>query len=615
VPLESLTSAPTAAGEITREGTILGTLSYMAPEQLEGKPTDARADIFALGAVLYEMATGKKAFTGESQASLIAAILEHEPDPIISIRPIAPAALDRVVKACLAKDLEDRWQAAGDVGKELKWIAEGSPAFAGVVAAAPTRRAGRELAAWALAAVSLLSASLALLIPRPRSPQPVVQTSVLPPEKASFSFGDGPMALSPDGRSVAFVAEADGKKTLWVRPLGVLAAQSLAGTEGAAFPFWSPDGRFLAFFADGKLKRIDFSGGSPQTLSEAAPSGGAWSRDGTILFTLRSREGLVRLPAAGGVTTPVTTTEGQELSHNLPCFLPDGRSFLYQARFFGYAEVRVGSLDGKARKVLFRATSGALYLPPGYLIFSRGRTLLAQAFDARRHDVRGEALSVADQIQDFPNSGFAAFSASLSGLLAYQSDTGGGLSRLVWFDRAGKQLETVAGPASYLHPRLSHDGRRLAVDVVDPRTSRADIWIHDLEKRVAMRLTLGPGDNTFPVWSPDDSRIAFASNRSHQGDLYVKASSGAGSDEVLLSQTDLKSPSDWSADGRYLGFSMIPSETKTRQPLFQTNMPVIPFSKYDASPDGQRFLVNTLVGEPKSNPITLVQNWTADLAR
>jgi len=715
----SLTALPTQHA-LTQEGTILGTFQYMAPEQLEGKDADARTDIFAFGCVLYEMATGKKAFSGATQASLISSILRDEPQPISQVQAMSPPALDRIVRTCLAKDPDDRWQSAHDVASELKWVAEGGSQI-GLPAPVAARRKSRERLAWTLWAVTAVTAAglSLLLFSRPREPLQVVQSSILPPEKASFAFRDGPMALSPDGRRLAFVAETEGKRMLWVRPLNAPTAQALTGTEGAALSFWSPDSRFLGFFADEKLKKIDVSGGPPQTLSEAVANGGAWSRDGTILFSLRSREGLVSLPATGGVPTPVTTVEAPEFEHDLPSFLPDGKHFLYVASVFLTGEIRLGSLDGKVRKALFKASSGAVYVPPGYLLFSRGRTLLAQGFDAQRLELKGETFTVAEQIQDFPNSGFSVFSASQNGVLVYQRDTGGGLSRLVWFDRAGKELETLGAPGSFLHPRLSHDGRRVAVDVVDPRTSRADIWIHDLERHVATRLTLGPGDNTFPVWSPDDSRIAFASNRTHQGDLYVKASSGAGGDQSLLSQANLKAPSDWSMDGRFLGFSMIPSETKTRwdiwtlslpegkpkpflatpgvdvlprfspdghwiayqseesgrfevyvqswpdtggkwqvssgggrepvwrrdgkelfyvveadrrimavpirtdsgfefgtpQVLFQTSMPVIPFCKYDVSGDGQRFLVNSVVGEARANPITLIQNWTAELKK
>jgi Tol biopolymer transport system component len=631
---------------------------------------------------------------------------------------MSPPALDRVVRTCLAKDPEERWQSAHDVAGELKWIAAGSQA--GAPAIVVSHRKARERFAWALSALlAVATATLGLLL-LSRRPEPLqtVQTSILPPAKAAFAFTAGPMALSPDGRLLAFVAEAEGKRMLWVRPLSTLTAQALAGTEGAENPFWSPDGRFLGFFSDEKLKKVAASGGAPQTLSEADASSGAWNREGTILFTLRPREGLCQISATGGTPSPVTKMEGSEFSHGDPSFLPDGNHFLYQATAFLDGEVRVGSLDGKVRKTLFRAGSGAVYVDPGYLIFSRGRTLLAQGFDAARLELKGEAFPVAEEIQVFQNLLIAVFSASQNGVLAYQSDTGGGLSRLVWFDRAGRELETIGAPANYLHPRLSHDGKRVAVDLIDPRTSRSDIWIYDLKSHVASRLTLGPGDNTFPVWSPDDSRIAFASNRTHQGDLYLKAASGAGNDEALFSQTDLKAPSDWSMDGRFLGFSMISSETRTlwdiwtlslsdkkpkpflvtpgidglpmfspdgrwiayqseesgrfevyvqawpepggrwqvspkggREPVwrrdgrelhyialdrrlmavpirsnagiefgtpqapFQTRMPIIPFCKYDVSADGQRFLVNTLVGEGRPNPITLVQNWVDALKK
>ncbi|HYK42719.1 MAG TPA: protein kinase [Thermoanaerobaculia bacterium] len=348
-------SIPTIPSNLTEEGTILGTFQYLAPEQLEGKQADTRTDIFAFGAVLYEMATGEKAFAGTSHASLISAIMSSEPPPITQHSPLAPAALDRIVRVSLAKDPDDRWQSAHDIGSELGWIAEGGSAI-GLAAPAPPPRTRRERLAWAAAAVATLAAlALAMvLLARPREALRMVQASIAPPEKSSFVFDAGPMALSADGRRLAFLApNAEKQNLLWVRRLNGMAAQPLAGTEGASYPFWSPDGRFLGFFAGGKLKKIDISGGPPQVLCDSPESrGGTWSPEGVILFSPSARDALLRISSSGGVPAPATELDvsSREFSHRFPFFLPDGRHFIYLSQAVGTVpgsgrEVLIGSLD------------------------------------------------------------------------------------------------------------------------------------------------------------------------------------------------------------------------------------------------------------------------------
>src|SRR6266542_1323901 len=566
-PVESATSAPTAVN-VTREGTFLGTWPYMAPEQLEGREVDARTDIFAFGAVLYEMATGRTAFSGTTQASLIGAILHTEPPPISMVQPTTPPALDRVVKTCLSKDADDRFQTAHDLRLQLQWIAEGG-SQAGVPAPVVARwRSRGRLARAAAAAATLAALALALLLlARPREALRRVQASILPPEKSAFVFDGGPMALSPDGRRLAFLAPtAEGKNLLWVRPLNGMAAQPLAGTDGAGYPFWSPDSRFLGFFAGGKLKKIDASGGPPQVLCDTQEGrGGTWNREGVILFSPSSRDALLRISSAGGVPAPATEFDvsKREFSHRFPFFLPDGRHFLYLAQAVGTGpsggrEVFIGTLDSKERRSLLRVNSNVVFAPSaprgdrGHILFSHERTLLAQPFDAKRLRLSGEAFPVGEQVQYFGNFGLGVFTASDNGILAYQASGAGGMSQLVWLDRAGKQLEVLGPPADYLRPRISRDGRRVAVDVRDPQTGQSDIWIYDLARRVSTRFTFEPADNLFPIWSPDDSRIVFESNRKGSDDLYQKLSSGTGNDEEFLAQEgNLEVPTDWSSDGRF----------------------------------------------------------------
>jgi eukaryotic-like serine/threonine-protein kinase len=576
-PTESFTSVPTVA-DVTREGTMLGTLPYMAPEQLEGKKTDSRADIFALGATLYEMATGKKAFEGSSQASLISAILRDEPSPISLVRPMPSSALDHIVRACLAKEPDDRVQTAHDVKLQLQWIAEGGSAV-GLPAPVVVRRRSRERLAWAAAAAATLAAlTLALLLlARPREALRLVQASIPSPEKSSFVF-DGGMSLSPDGRRLAFLAmTAEGKKLLWVRPLNGTAAQPLAGTDGASYPFWSPDSRFLGFFAGGKLKKIDASGGPSQVLCDGPEArGGTWNREGVILFSPSSRDALLRVSSSGGAPAPATELDvsKRDFSHRFPFFLPDGRHFLYLAQAVGTGpsggrEVCIGSLDSKERRTLLRVNSNVVFAPAapgaasGHILFSHERTLLAQSFDAKRLRLSGEAFPVGEQVQYFGNLGLGVFTASDNGILAYQAGDAGAISQLVWLDRAGKQLEALGPPADYLRPRISRDGRRVAIDIRDQQTGRPDIWIYDFARRFSTRFTFEPADNIFPIWSGDDSRIVFESNRKGSDDLYQKASSGTGNDEEFLVQEGrLLVPTDWSSDGRFVAYNLIDSKTK-----------------------------------------------------
>jgi len=728
----SLTALPTMAGNLTQEGTILGTFQYMAPEQLEGKEADARTDIFAFGAVLYEMATGQKAFSGRSQASLIASILEREPPAISTVQPMSPPALDRVVKTCLAKDPEDRWQSAGDLKRELKWIAEvGSQA--GLPAPLVARRKSRERLAWSVTVAALAALLCGFLFLRQRRESPrVFQSSILPPENTQFSFGGSPMAVSPDGRRIAFVAQPrEGASLLWVRPFDASAAQPLAGTEGASRPFWSPDSRYLGFFAAGKLKKIDASGGPPQTLCDA-PSGrgGTWNREGVILFAL-SGDPIYRVSSSGGAASPVTQLdESQGAIQAWPFFLPDGRHFLYlghvarPAREQDRSGVYLGTLNSKDRRLLMPARSNVAYAPSfanasrGHILFWRDGTLLARPFDAERLQLTGEAFPIAEQVRFFGAAVSATFSVSENGILAYQARARGELSQLLWFDRGGKQLESAGAAADYAHPRLSHDGQRVAVVIVDPQTANTDIWIYDLPRRSSTRITFGPAVNIFPIWSPDDSRIVFSSNRKGLHDLYQKAASGAGNDELLLSAaTSSEFATDWSQEGGLIAFHVFDTKSKTGRdlwvfsvadrkarpflstafdewspqfsadgrwmayasnesgmeevyvqafpasggkwqissaggayprwqrdgkevfyiapdktlmavevlagsgfaagvpkPLFKTQIKRFDIGfQHDVSPDGKRFLVNTLAKEEKADAITVVQNWTAGL--
>jgi len=552
------TSLPTALQEsnpLTSRGTILGTFQYMSPEQLEGKEADARSDIFAFGCVLYEMLTGHKAFSGKSQASLIGSIMTSEPAPISSIQPMTPPAVDRLVKGCLAKEPEHRWSTAHDVMLQLQWIAEGGSA-AGLPAPVAARRRSREKLAWGVAAALLLtSAALAWGFVR-RTPQPprVVRFEVANPP--GITTIDAPK-ISPDGKMLAFNAtDAGGKTQIWIRPLNALTAQPLPGTEGTRRPFWSPDSRFLGFVADGKLKKIDVTGGPPTKLCDV-PTGvdGTWSPEGVILLDGTGPDPIYRIPAAGG--TPVVAAKAdparKEIQVGWPEFLPDGRHFIFLAanQKQDQTAYRIGSLDSSETKPFAPAQSMLVYAPQGYLLFLKDRTLMAQPFDAKTVKTTGEPMPLAEQIGT-DAVGLARFSVSRDGVLAYRTGESGG--RLLWMDRSGKELDTLGDPAEYQDPEFSPAGDRLAFDLSDVRNGKTDIWIRDLSRGVNSRFTFGQDSAFCPVWSPRADVIVYTSDRGGAFGIYQKATSGSGEEKLLLKSEVILVPLSFSPDGRFLAY-------------------------------------------------------------
>ncbi|HEU5251399.1 MAG TPA: hypothetical protein VFW15_15555, partial [Thermoanaerobaculia bacterium] len=492
-------------------------------------------------------------------------ILRDDPQPISQIEPMSPAALDHVVKKSLAKDPEDRWQSAADLGSELKWIAEGGSQTGAAAVAIPPLARRRVWPVWAAAALFALGllGSLPFAIGyfrRVPAEGSAVKLSVLPPENTVFEMGS--IALSPDGRRLAFVAlGSDGRRRLWVRPLDSLDAQPLPGTEEASTPFWSPDGRFIGFFADQKLKKIDVSGGAPQSLCDARGGrGGTWNRDGTILFAPIPTDALYRIPAAGGKATPVTKLDPsrQENSHRWPSFLPDGRHFVYFARSRQRENraIRVGSLDSSETRTLVNANSKAAFAPPGFLLYVReGEELVAAPFDPKRLEVTGDPTPVTRGVKPTDPVAAAGFTVSETGILAFGSGSSAAESRLAWLDRTGKQLATVGRPGIFIAVRLSPDQKRAALDLVDSEVGGRQIWVLDLARGVASRLSFGASQDVGPVWSPDGDRIGFSTDRDTPpvpSRMYQKPSSGTGGEVLLLESTTPKIPADWSSDGRFI---------------------------------------------------------------
>jgi len=559
---EVLSTLRTLDKPLTEHGTILGTFQYMAPEQLEGQPADARTDIFALGAVLYEMATGRRAFTGQTRTSLIAAIVSSQPPPISSVQEMSPPALDHVIRKCLEKDPEDRWQSARNVMAELQWIAEGGSRV-GLPSVVIGRRRVRERTAWtAFALASLAAVGFGVAWAR-RAPKPpaLVRFTVAMPAGVSTV---GPPALSPDGRMLAFdVGEPSGRRQLWLRPLDQLEARPLAGTEGALRPIWSPDSRFVAFVAGGKLRKVDVAGGPAQTICDA-PNGadGSWSPEGVILFDGRGSDPIWAVAAAGGVAKPEVEVGPDKgvTGAGWPHFLPDGRHFLYVV--YGKAAedqtIMVKSLGANDGRELLKTSSLVHYAPPGYLLYVREQTLVAQPFDTGALQLKGEPIPLGEGL-GVGDLGLASFSISDTGVLAYRAGLSEG-RQLLWFDRAGKETPALEETGSYRDAWLSPDGKRLAFDM-SKGSEGADIWIRDVARGVSSRFTFDSANETNPVWSPDGRSLVFSAQRRNV-DLMLKDGAGTREAELLLETDEDKYASEWSRDGKYLLYASQGRETR-----------------------------------------------------
>ncbi len=605
-PLFSMTGA---ASPLTQKGMIVGTFQYMAPEVLQGAEADARSDLFSLGCVLYEMATGHRAFEGKSQISVLAAILEKEPEPMSQWQPLTPPALEMVVRTCLAKDPDERLQTAHDLKLQLSWTSQTLAPAAGKQTKEKAKR--HEWAAWAVAALALVVAALAGVQFWTRPAPQVIQATILPPEKTAFDpMGDfgGPAVLSPDGEKIAFVVKgADSPKALWVRSLSSPTAQRLEGTEGAYFPFWSPDSRYLGFFANAKLNKIAATGGPVTTLGDA-PSGrgGSWSKNNVIVYAPDFNVGLMRISAQGGTPQAATKLDlSKHTTHRWPWFLPDGKHFLYLATSHsgGVREqngIYFASLEGGASKLVLPTDAGAQY-GSGYLLFHAQTAVMAQRFDPETGKLSGDAFALVDRVQQDDTVWRTLFSVSENGVMVYQSGSANAGTRLVWFDRGGKQLGTVGERGQYMDPRIAPDGKRIAVAYGAPSE---DIWVFDTARNIKTRLTFDAPTKFQPAWSPDGQTIAYVAQggAGAAGDatLYMMGANGGGKPRVMVQEKGVTPvcPS-WTPDGKYLlyiaqfrptnnSIYAVPADGqgKPTQVISPTN-PQANITRFRISPDGK----------------------------
>lgn len=592
-----MNNSPTLSMGATVAGVILGTAAYMSPEQAKGKPADRRADIWAYGVVLCEMLTGKRLYTGETAAETLAAVLMKEP-AVDGLPANTPAAIRNLLRRCLERDPRRRLQHIGEARIAI------DDALSGAGPAAPvTHQRARPPIIWIALAGALLVAFAALAFVHFREAPPQLRTfrfQVPGPANATVTF----FQLSPDGQYLTFVAQKEGHTQLWVQPLSSTEAQVLPGTDGATYPFWSPDSAQIAYFSAGKLKKIAATGGIPQILCDApAGRGGSWSEDGALLFAPNVSGPLYRVSAAGGVATAVTDASGTEISDRYPSFLPGGHTFLYY-RVRGSTEqngIYASSLEGLKPVRILPDDTNPVYVPllspgnNGYLIFRRKETLMAQPFDPHDLKLSGEMFPIAEQVGTVVNTGNAAFSASANGELAYRFGNLFENRQFVWMDRTGKQIGAATKSASMAGGALSPDEKEIVL-ALGPDPVTLDLWLQDVSRGVLSRFTFGPDRSALPVWSPDSGRIAYTAVSGAVFSIYQKPVNGTGAAELLKSGGINVFASDWSPDGRFIVYSEFAEKTNNDLwllPLSGDHKPVpylqTQFNEEDGhfSPDGR----------------------------
>ena len=564
--------------QITNPGTVMGTVAYMSPEQVQGKDLDHRSDIFSFGLILFEMLRGERAFQRETMAETMTAILREEPPELSETNAKISPQLERLVRRCLEKKPERRFQSASDLGFALEGLASsgharvlagrsGEEAFSTPMDTSPSGHAGtrayparRRERIWMIAAGVLTLALLALAVAYfRRAPAESRANYTYLPWPASVSGENGSPAFSPDGRRIAFTAVTEGTNHIWLYSLDAPEPARVPGTEGARFPFWSPDSRHLGFFSGGKLKRIEAAGGTPEILCDAPLGfGGTWNSAGVILFApAQNSVGLHQVSDRGGVPTPVTSLDGARLEyqHTFPRFLPDGRHFVFLV-WSGQPEnigIKLGSLDQPQTSFLLRADTNAEYSTAGYLLFMRGEKILAQRFDAEARSLRGDPVTLAEQGNRTISADYSPLSVCEDKWLIYQSG-GNPNTQLVWVDRSGRQLFLVGAPGYYRSLNLSPNGAQVILDRFEPQKVGSDIWSFDLARETYDRLTSGSSSNFFPLWSPDGKHISFNSNREGFWVIWQKGVNGNDDKEELVFKEDSRTifQSDWSKDGKYI---------------------------------------------------------------
>ncbi len=551
---ETLSDLPTATDPITAQGTILGTLQYMAPEQVEAKEVDARTDIFAFGAVVYEMATGRKAFEGKTAASVMAKILEVDPPAMASLQPMTPPALDRVVKTCMAKEPDERWQTAGDLCRELKWIAEGGAqiALSSDANGKDIRVMGPRLLILSLGILLLGVAitGVAVWNLKPKALRPVTRTVInLPPGQQLAGLENGPaVALSPDGIDLAYVARQGGTQQLFLRALDGFEAKPIPGTEDAVNPFFSPDSQWLGFFADGKLKKVSVSGGAVVSLTDSGNIYGAsWGSQGVIAFTPSGSSSLQQVSDAGGARQPLTHVQS-DLNQRWPDWLPGGKAVLFGGGAIGDPRVAVYSIATGERRNLIPGGTQPRYLPSGHLVYAQDGNLMAAPFDLKRLMVTGAAVPVVEGVGHSLISGHAQYSVSATGSLVYVNGASlSGQGKLVWVSRNGAEQALAAPARAYVWPRISPDGRRIAVSIAE---QNIQIWQYDISRDTLARFTFEGNRNNNPTWTPDGKRIAYLSDKN----IFWQLADGSGGLEQLTTSEFTDVPMSWSPDGQLLAF-------------------------------------------------------------
>jgi len=599
-------SAATMSQPLTEEGKIIGTFRYMAPEQVQGQEADPRTDIFAFGAVLYEMVTGKRAFEGRSQISVMSAILESEPQAVSTVAPLIPPALDHVIQRALAKDPDERWQSAADVKAELQWIAaSGRPTES-------TKGKPSRIVPLLATACVLLLAALAVtvfLVARPASPAVEVRATIPAPGQTDFQLMDddaaGPVVISPDGRNIAFTARDDqGHPTIWVRPLNGGDARSLNGTEGGIYPFWSPDSKWLGFFANGKLKKVPIETGPVLELADAARArGGSWGANNMILFAPAPNSPIFAVASTGGATKPVTTLNHElHTTHRWPLWLADGDRFLYLATSHGnpaaneHNGIYLASLDGQKERMLMPADSNVAVLP-GYLLYVQSNILMAVPFDEKRGELKGDPAPVAQDVSHNPGTWRSAFDVSDKGVLVFQAGGSEKPSQVLWLAPGNNSpTPAVEGRDNYRELRLSPDGKRLAVTIGAPH---AEVWVCDLKRGIKTRLTFtNAGFVSTVAWAPDGGRLVYTEVGSGGARILLKEAGGSGKQEELVSGgTIINIVHDWSKDGKFLLYSATvapaPSSlyvfpmTGERKPRLFLSAPPFPIIEGRFSPDSK----------------------------